>query len=308
MSVACREDIGFTLDFLRPVLEFGLLKPFLDYICWISEVLTSRGMPSQHVRDMLAWIGEFFEAELEPADFRLLNDALIKAAGGIGTDPAISSRIDENMPEPWAETDELARMLLAGDARAVRALFDSKLQAGLSLLQVEVHLLQPAMYQIGREWQNNEVSVAQEHLATATALTAMAQAHLHVEIPTVTDKKVLCACVATNQHVVGLQIVSDAFEANGWDVMLLGADVPTPDLIRQIQLFAPSLVCLSVSMPEHLSIARDAISRMREVLGDQVPGIMLGGLAINGIGAVVETLGADFGASDAEGVLRDLPE
>ena len=37
---ACREDLAFHLDFLQPVLEFGLLQPMVDYLCWLGSVLS----------------------------------------------------------------------------------------------------------------------------------------------------------------------------------------------------------------------------------------------------------------------------
>ena len=45
---ACREDIEFHLQFLRPVLEFGLLQPYTDYVSWLGEVLASRNISSTH--------------------------------------------------------------------------------------------------------------------------------------------------------------------------------------------------------------------------------------------------------------------
>lgn len=44
---ACSEDLAFHLEFLRPVLEFGLLQPMLDYLQWLNGVLTARQIPSR---------------------------------------------------------------------------------------------------------------------------------------------------------------------------------------------------------------------------------------------------------------------
>ncbi|MDZ7728750.1 MAG: hypothetical protein U5Q44_11445 [Dehalococcoidia bacterium] len=35
---ACREDLAFHLEFLRPVLEFGLVQPMVDYLEWLASV------------------------------------------------------------------------------------------------------------------------------------------------------------------------------------------------------------------------------------------------------------------------------
>ena len=43
---ACREDLAFHLEFLQPVLEFGLLQPMVDYLCWLGSVLAARAIPA----------------------------------------------------------------------------------------------------------------------------------------------------------------------------------------------------------------------------------------------------------------------
>jgi len=252
---------------------------------------------------MLDMLGDFYEISLTHENAVTVCSLLQKAkAGMLFKRRSSDSNIDENMPEPWPEHIEMMKVLLAGDTKAGRRIFDSKMAQGHSFLEAEVHLLQPALHEIGRQWQRNQVSVAQEHLATAAAMTLMAQAFTYVELKPSIEKKVLCACVAGNRHAVGLRIVADGFELNGWDVIFLGPDVPTPDLIKQVVLDRPNLVCLSVSMPDHLATAKEAITLLRTTLGTSVPAIMLGGLAVNAFSAIATVIGADSTAADAEKV------
>src|SRR5580692_10236441 len=45
----CHDDLAFHLEFLRPVLEFGLMQQMVDYLVWLGSVLESRGVPSSHL-------------------------------------------------------------------------------------------------------------------------------------------------------------------------------------------------------------------------------------------------------------------
>ncbi len=65
---ACRQDLGFHLEFLRPVLEFGLLQPMVDYLCWLADVLAARAIPNEHLALSLDWLGEFFAENMSAAD------------------------------------------------------------------------------------------------------------------------------------------------------------------------------------------------------------------------------------------------
>ena len=61
---ACAEDIGFHLDFVRPVLETGEIAPFLAYLAWLAQVLGSRGIPHASVARSLTDLAAFFSDQL----------------------------------------------------------------------------------------------------------------------------------------------------------------------------------------------------------------------------------------------------
>ena len=56
---SCREDLGFHLEFLRPVLEFGIVQPMVDYLRWLARVLAMRGVPAAHITLSLDWFADF---------------------------------------------------------------------------------------------------------------------------------------------------------------------------------------------------------------------------------------------------------
>ncbi len=69
----------FHLEFLRPALEFGVLQPMVDYLAWLSSVLSARAIPIEHLALSLDWLGEFFAEHMSAADGALVADVL-KAA------------------------------------------------------------------------------------------------------------------------------------------------------------------------------------------------------------------------------------
>lgn len=57
---------------------------------------------------------------------------------------------------------------LRGDRReALRVVIDEGLAGGATVPELHLRVVQPAQYEIGRLWQENKISVAEEHLATA---------------------------------------------------------------------------------------------------------------------------------------------
>ena len=65
--------------------------------------------------------------------------------------------------------------LLASDLVAARAVLDEAIAGGVPVRRIYLDVLQPTLYAIGRLWSHAEISIAQEHLATAATQSAMAR-------------------------------------------------------------------------------------------------------------------------------------
>ncbi len=166
-----------------------------------------------------------------------------------------------------------------------------------------MEIVQAALQEVGRRWERNEVSVAQEHLATAITQRVLAQASLRASYLPANGRRALLACVQGNRHSVGLRIVADTLEIGGWEACFLGADVPNADLLAFASMRRPHLIALSLSLPEQLAPTRDAIRDLRDTLGDDCPPIWVGGLVTLRSDQLWRKLGADGWAVDALGRL-----
>ena len=152
---ACREDIGYHLEFLRPALEFGILRPFVDYVRWLAVVLEARGIPADHLAFSLGWLAEFFAARLPGEDAEPVIAALNAAMTALRDPSDDVPPYERLMPEAWEECDAFGAALVRGDQRTTVNIFREVARHGRGLLDAELHLVQPALYRIGRGWQDN---------------------------------------------------------------------------------------------------------------------------------------------------------
>lgn len=294
---ACREDLAFHLEFLRPVLEFGILQPMVDYLRWLDSVLAARAIPTEHLALSLDWLAEFFDAHMDVADSRVVVAALHAARAQFLVTQA--TPLGLAVPEPWLEASLLEATLLAGNQDESLAIVAAAMEAGHGLVDIELHIIQPALYRIGEQWQANRVSVAQEHMATAIAQVIMTIGLLRSPPPPAIGKRVLLACVEGNNHMIGLRMVADAFQLSGWDIQYLGANVPTTALLNQVSDWQPDLVGLSVSFPQQLKVVKTIIAGLQARFGSARPPIIVGGLAINRFSQLASAVGADASGADA---------
>jgi methanogenic corrinoid protein MtbC1 len=177
--------------------------------------------------------------------------------------------------------------ILEGDGpkaeACARRVFEER---GVAFLYEEV--IQPALREVGRLWREDRITVADEHLATNTAQSAVAALYPRFDWPPRGPRAVL-ACAAGERHEFGLRMVADLLALDGWDDRFLGSDVPGEDLADLAARFGPTLVALSVTLAWHVPMAEKTIGFVRGALPSAK--ILLGGLAIEGCGW--RALGAD---------------
>lgn len=204
------------------------------------------------------------------------------------------------------ELDELSRSYLAaqlaGDRRAaVRLLMEEGIGRGNSVLDLHLQVIQQAQREIGRLWEQNSISIAQEH--QATAVSQLALAHLYQQSlrrPSV-GKSVLVSCVEGELHDVGARICADVLELHGFAVRFLGANVPTDCLVGFVERTRPDLVALSVTLPIHLPAVRAAVAALR---GRSTTPLAVGGCALDLPGGCDGFEGVAIFGGDALELLR----
>ncbi|HET6762694.1 MAG TPA: cobalamin-dependent protein [Longimicrobiaceae bacterium] len=190
--------------------------------------------------------------------------------------------------------------LLTGRRGEAMKVVDAAREAGMDLRALYLEVFQPALREVGRLWQENRITVADEHLATA--ITQAAMTRLYTELftaPAVPPRLLIAACTDAERHEVGLRMVCDLLEMEGWDTLFLGANVPTEDLVSMIVERNPDVVALSAAIAPHLPQVRETIRAIRDATGANAPLVAVGGRPFVADPGLAERLGADLTALDA---------
>ena len=99
---------------------------------------------------------------------------------------------------------------LADSPEAIKALYED--------------VVKESMYRIGQLWENGEISVASEHVASAIVEGVLNELYARVVSGRRTERTVVAACVEDEKHQIGIKMVADVFKMHGWNVYFLGAD------------------------------------------------------------------------------------
>jgi methanogenic corrinoid protein MtbC1 len=150
----------------------------------------------------------------------------------------------------------------------------------MSLPTLYQRVVCPAMYELGRLWEEGVITVADEHLATGLThrvLAALRSPELFEQAFQMRSGKprAILAAVQGEQHALGLRMAADLLEDSGYQVAYLGADVPTEALLQAVRTLSPDLLGLSATMPDSAQVLEDVVEIVREEY-PQLP-LLLGG-------------------------------
>jgi excisionase family DNA binding protein len=187
---------------------------------------------------------------------------------------------------------ELEGRLLAGDSAGAWWLIESRLGGGLDPTAVLITLLAPALRSIGAKWADGDVSVAEEHRATAASQRIIGRLGLQFGRPGRSRGTVIVAAPAGDLHTLPVAMVADLLRWRGFEVAELGANTPD-DALAEVAGKVDRLVAVGIASTT-LGLdaeVRRAIKKLRATSRGAT--ILLGGSAIRS-GAHARTLGADI--------------
>ncbi len=289
------------LEYLSAALDVGSPRIFLEQIAWSKVAFASRGLPTTELRLNLTTTRDVLAQELPD---RARPAALAMMDLGI----AELDRAPDDSPPEIAGGSPFARLaaaflleVLEGDRRAAADLILRAANEGVAIKDLYTGVIAPAQAEIGRMWHRGEVSVAEEHFATTTAHLALSLLYPLLPRKAPNNRVVVCSSIEGNAHDIGIRMVADFFEMEGWRSIYLGADTPVEDLGHAIRDYNADALAISVGIATQLRPLRASIERirMRKELGKVA--IVVGGAAFGTDTLLWRTLGADaFAVTAAE--------
>lgn len=200
--------------------------------------------------------------------------------------PAPQDPVD---PEQRATVATLAAAYLAavlsGDGFEAERVVRVAIEAGLPEATIGGEVIAPAMRDVGERWERGELSVADEHLATqlSTRIVALQREHFRM-VGRRSGRRVLLLAPEGEHHVLGLEMVESVLGHAGYDVRMLGADLPLSDLGSALRRHEPAVVGLTVATGESALAVRAAVDLIRNARPSA--GVVVGGRACSDLVAI----------------------
>ncbi|GKU24853.1 helix-turn-helix domain-containing protein [Clostridium folliculivorans] len=198
--------------------------------------------------------------------------------------------------------------LLEGNSKAARELVIEYFEKGLPMGFIYFDIFEKALKEIGSLWESGKIDVWQEHFISEVTLDTMREVKAREKRKKHKSHSVIGVTAGPEQHNIGLKMVLDMLEIEGWNTVYLGSNVPVGSLIKAIDTEKPSLVAISVTMEYHMESARFMIQAIKDKFKESAPKIIIGGGAFNNNPKLWKTTGADEFSSNTDDMLELMEE
>jgi len=286
------------------VCQFQLFESLVNEFSWFVTTLSRRGLKRTYFEKFLeTWITSIhgiFEPSpahelVQPLRFLKLNLPLFLEAD--------SSALDS----PPNETIlRFARLLLEKKRREASELALTSL-ANKQVSSAEdffMAVLAPSLQFIGRLWQVNKISAADEHAATEICRYIIFRLFDSLPREKPSAARALVSCVEGEEHSLAGELISEYLSLKGWVTHFIGRSAPREDLVQAAVTSKPDVIFLSVTLVSNLPQAQDLANELKKNL----PGakIICGGRAAV-VGREILSISVDSVVPDLEtGFLKAL--
>jgi len=191
--------------------------------------------------------------------------------------------------------EALKTAVISGHQEAVAAHLKKLLKAGGDPLDINNRLLIPAMMEVGKMYDNKRIFLPQV-IMSAEAMHAA----FDILKPLLTGDKasfkgrIIFATVKGDVHDIGKNIVAAMMENYGYEVIDLGKNIGSPEIISAVKDRKADLVGLSALMTTTMGVMK---AMVREIKQEIPVKIIIGGAVVTR--KFAEEIGADGYAKDA---------
>lgn len=305
----CLQDAGYHLSYLSEAIGAESPLLFSEYCVWAKQLLLARKIPAKDLEVNISCIKDIVKKYLKKEQGDLAASYIDTALTFLHDMPKESVSFFQNLNGPnGLLAIEYLNLLLKGKRQEASKLILTSAESGIPIRDIYENVFEKSQYEIGRLWQLNKINVGQEHYCTAATQLIMSQLYQYIMPTKHVNHSIVSACVEGDYHEVGLRMVSDFFEMEGWDTFHMGANTPTPGLIKVLEEQRPDIVLLSATMTYHVKSVTEVIKKIRENKLLDSTKIMVGGYPFKLASKLWEKVGADGFAESASGALEKAEE
>lgn len=211
--------------------------------------------------------------------FGIQSIAQLRREKNLQGEAAPVAKVVKKGAKPLPSADDFRQLILAGDESEAGATLVDAYLAHYSVESILENTVTHAMHQVGDLWLKGSVTVADEHMATRVAFTAIQKLRGVMAPHAPNGLTAICCATEGDLHELAVHLVELILEGKGWKVINLGANTPLFSLQGMVSRQRPQLICISARAIADLDRTAAEFAQLRRVANRLESKIVLGGEA-----------------------------
>ena len=297
-------EIESTILYLSNSISVSSPKIFVNYVEWFAEMMKSDSHAIRHFQVSIECIFQVIKNNFDEAQIPFVKHYIDQAIENL-ENKGIEQQVPEqnnNYLKPYR--DQYVHYLLNGERHKANEIVQDLVAKKTPVEEIYMEIFHESQYEIGKLWQTNQISIAEEHYCTASTQLIMGQLYPLIFATPKNDYVFVGTCVGGELHELGVRMVSDFLELAGWNTYYLGANAPIPTIVETIVKEKADVIGISVTMTYHIEEARQLIERIRSDVRCVEVKILVGGYPFIVDDKLWQTIGADGYAINAREVVK----
>lgn len=296
-------DMKYHFQYLTESISVEEPSLFADYIDWVKTLFDNLNLPADALLMTLECTRDVFKTAFPHEMMEEINIYLHAGIERLHHKTAAQDSYLEEEGELAGLAKAYIDALLQGERHRASQLILEAVKNGASIKAIYLDVFQRSQYEIGRLWMTNHISVAQEHYCTAATQLIMSQLYPYIFSTEKIGRRLIATCIGGELHEIGMRMVTDFFEMDGWDTYYMGANTPTNTILQTLDERQPDILGISATMTFHIQAVEDLIARVREKNTEKPLKILVGGYPFLRNPELWQKVGADgFGANASEAI------
>jgi methanogenic corrinoid protein MtbC1 len=156
----------------------------------------------------------------------------------------------------------------------------TKAQIELSLIEIIEDLVVALLHKLGILWQNGELRIVQEHIASAVIRSFLGRLNSELHPSSVAPNLVVATPIG-QIHELGALIATLTAAYEGWKAIYLGVNLPAEEIAKAVEQHNTKVIALSIIYPNDDPYLHLELKKLRTLLGKKV-NLIVGGQSATG--------------------------
>jgi methanogenic corrinoid protein MtbC1 len=186
------------------------------------------------------------------------------------------------------------KYLLEGNKEVARSIIMDSYKRNVKIEDLYFKVFEKALKEVGMLWELGKIEVWKEHFISEFIQDCMRELKVREKKRKGEPNSLIALTAGAELHNIGIKMVTDLLELEGWTITYLGSNLPVQSCISAIENVKPSVVAISITLEHHIEAGKNMIAAIREKLNGKSPIIIVGGGAFNRDKELWKHTGADF--------------